>query len=337
MNNLTPLNELPTLQIGEQTYLSERLVLDYAAATLFPDRSPDSLSETDYQHLRRLTEQQCRSSGYTRRLKLSPPQVPLAQVGFYWMKGGSLKEPPPAQANGKQTVPPGAEKNPGAEVDETESFLIMVGPGLVEELAEGRLHDARLGPLGLDEVTRQHYTIPVLADEAVIELMDKAVNSDWPNDYKGIWHDILSQSKRGRDISPTERQFTVIIRGVGQKQYWPMRLHLKHDPVGDPFLQISLVGATPKPPPLFDLGQVVMTDGAAALGIDFRPYLARHQAGDWGELDEFDKRQNRQALKEGLRILSAYNIPLAGGETERIWVITEADRSVTTVLLPEEY
>ncbi|MBK9052971.1 MAG: hypothetical protein IPL78_19275 [Chloroflexi bacterium] len=88
---------------------------------------------------------------------------------------------------------------------------------------------------------------------------------------------------------------------------------------------------------LFELGQVVMTDGAAALGIDFRPYIARHQAGDWGELDEFDKRQNRQALKEDLRILSAYNIPVAGGETERIWIITEADRSITTVLLPEEY
>ncbi len=115
-----------------------------------------------------------------------------------------------------------------------------------------------------------------------------------------------------------------------------MRLHLKHDPTGDPFLLVTLAEAQ-KTKHLFALGQVVMTDGAAALGIDFRPYIARHQAGDWGELDEFDKRQNRQALKEDLRILSAYNIPVAGGETERIWIITEADRSITTVLLPEEY
>jgi hypothetical protein len=42
-------------------------------------------------------------------------------------------------------------------------------------------------------------------------------------------------------------------------------------------------------------------------------------------------------VKEGLRILSAYNIPVADGETERIWIITEADRSVTTILLPQEY
>ena len=80
-----------------------------------------------------------------------------------------------------------------------------------------------------------------------------------------------------------------------------------------------------------------MTDGAAALGVDFRPYIARHQQGDWGQLDEFDIRQNNHAVKEGLRILSAYNVPVGGGESERIWIITEADRSVTIILLPQEY
>jgi hypothetical protein len=206
-----------------------------------------------------------------------------------------------------------------------------------EELSEGRLHDAQLGPLGLDEITRQYYIIPVMAAEEVIDLMDKAVNSTWPNDYKSLWHKILLQSKHSREISILERQFTVIIRGVGQKQYWPMVLRLKHDPMGEPYFLVMLADA-PKTNRLFDLGHVMMTDGAAALGVDFRPYIARHQAGDWGELlDDFDKRQNRQALKEGLRILSAYNIPVAGGETERIWIITEADRSVTTVLLAEEY
>jgi len=334
MNNLTLLSELPTLRIGEQTYLSERTVMDYAAASLFPDRSLNTLNEADYQQLRQMAETHCRSLGYTRLLKLAPPVVSFAEMGFYWVKelatqpGDPTEESENGADDGKTQV--------GEEEDEDEPFLIMAGPGLVEELAEGRLHDARLGPLGLDEVTRQHYTIPVLADESVIDLMDKAVSSDWPNDYKGIWHDIMSQSKRGRDISRTERTFTVIIRGVGQKQYWPMRLHLKHDPVGDPYLLVTLAEAQ-KTKQLFELGHVVMTDGAAALGIDFRPYIARHQAGDWGELDEFDKRQNRQALKEDLRILSAYNIPVAGGETERIWIITEADRSITTVLLPKEY
>jgi hypothetical protein len=61
-------------------------------------------------------------------------------------------------------------------------------------------------------------------------------------------------------------------------------------------------------------------------------YLARHATGDWGELCAFDRRQNEIALREGLRVLSSYEVP-AG----RVWIITEADRSVTTILLPEEY
>ncbi|MBK8986296.1 MAG: hypothetical protein IPM39_09480 [Chloroflexi bacterium] len=90
-------------------------------------------------------------------------------------------------------------------------------------------------------------------------------------------------------------------------------------------------------PGLFPLGQVVMTPGVAALGIDPTPYIARHHRGDWGQLDAFDRRQNETAVKEGLRILSAYDVPTADGETVRLWVITEADRSVTTALLPNEY
>jgi hypothetical protein len=61
-------------------------------------------------------------------------------------------------------------------------------------------------------------------------------------------------------------------------------------------------------------------------------YLARHATGDWGDLCAFDRRQNEIALREGLRVLSSYDVP-AG----RLWIITEADRSITTILLPEEY
>jgi hypothetical protein len=63
------------------------------------------------------------------------------------------------------------------------------------------------------------------------------------------------------------------------------------------------------------------------------PYLARHAQGDWGDLEQDDKAENESAPKDGLRLLSAYQ--LADGT--KIWVITEADRSVTTILLPEEY
>jgi hypothetical protein len=84
------------------------------------------------------------------------------------------------------------------------------------------------------------------------------------------------------------------------------------------------------------LGRVVATPGAWKLLTEARAHLfdllARHATGDWGELCAFDRRQNEIALREGLRVLSSYDV-LAG----RVWIITEADRSITTILLPEEY
>ena len=60
--------------------------------------------------------------------------------------------------------------------------------------------------------------------------------------------------------------------------------------------------------------------------------LARHAKGDWGDLCAFDRRQNEIALRDGYLIFSSYEISVG-----RVWIITEADRSVTTILLPEEY
>jgi hypothetical protein len=84
------------------------------------------------------------------------------------------------------------------------------------------------------------------------------------------------------------------------------------------------------------LGKVVATLGALKLLLEagHHPfdYLARHATGDWGELCEHDRRENEQSLQQGWRVLSSYQV----GEG-RVWVITEADRSVTTILLPEEY
>ena len=68
-----------------------------------------------------------------------------------------------------------------------------------------------------------------------------------------------------------------------------------------------------------------------------QPYLERHLAGDWGDLDEADKQTNNQALKHGDRLFSSYDLhDDADGET-RLWIITECDRSVTTLLFPSEY
>lgn len=87
----------------------------------------------------------------------------------------------------------------------------------------------------------------------------------------------------------------------------------------------------------FALGMVVSTPAALevlrAAGQDVVPYLVRHSRGDWGELCEEDKHQNEMAVAHESRLLSCYTLPTQ----DQIWIITEADRSVTTVLLPEDY
>lgn len=90
--------------------------------------------------------------------------------------------------------------------------------------------------------------------------------------------------------------------------------------------------------PLFPLGQVVATPGAIDLldrtGSNVTTLLSRHQNGDFGSVCTTDVRLNLEAIVVGLRILSCYEI---GASRERVWIITERDRSVSTVLLPGEY
>lgn len=85
---------------------------------------------------------------------------------------------------------------------------------------------------------------------------------------------------------------------------------------------------------LFEPGMVVATKGAAEFlhSEEITSLLIRHLTGDWGNLCEEDKEQNNQAVKHSHRIMSAYKV-----RGEEIWVVTEADRSATTFLLPSEY
>jgi hypothetical protein len=89
--------------------------------------------------------------------------------------------------------------------------------------------------------------------------------------------------------------------------------------------------------PKFPLGQMLATPGALRAAekaeTSFWPYLMRHAEGDWGELGEEDIAENEFSLNRHLRLLSAYTLPTG----VQIWIITEADRSATTILLPEEY
>jgi hypothetical protein len=89
--------------------------------------------------------------------------------------------------------------------------------------------------------------------------------------------------------------------------------------------------------PLFALGRVLATPGAiqalAEAQVGPGDLLYRHVTGDWGDLCEEDKQQNDLALGNGTRVFSSYRLPTG----EKLWIITEADRSATTFLLPLEY
>lgn len=89
--------------------------------------------------------------------------------------------------------------------------------------------------------------------------------------------------------------------------------------------------------PLFDLGKVVATPAALDLlgefSLSFEAFLERHHQGDWGTVSDKDAMANRLAIVQGNRIMSAYELT----PEEKIWIITESDRSATTLLTPDEY
>ena len=89
--------------------------------------------------------------------------------------------------------------------------------------------------------------------------------------------------------------------------------------------------------PKFTLGHIVATPWALAALQEAQDspwiYLMRHSEGDWGEVNAEDAAENELSLRDGFRLLSAYTITSG----TKIWVITERDRSATTILLPEEY
>ena len=87
--------------------------------------------------------------------------------------------------------------------------------------------------------------------------------------------------------------------------------------------------------PLFSIGKLVMTRGVADGGFALDELLNlvhRHVTGDFGEINEEDRQENLLSIKQGFRIMSAYTL-----NGTKLWIISEADRSATTILLPEEY
>lgn len=121
---------------------------------------------------------------------------------------------------------------------------------------------------------------------------------------------------------------------------WQENSNLQAQHVVDLFYETMT--SIPKPreedsPFRFTLGQTVQNPGAheAIQEAEQHPmdFLTRHITGDWGELDDFDIQQNEEALHYDLRLFSAYHLSTG----QKLWIITEADRSATTLLLPQEY
>lgn len=91
----------------------------------------------------------------------------------------------------------------------------------------------------------------------------------------------------------------------------------------------------------FELGTLQITPGATKLLrehlIDPHDLVARHAQADWGDLDRRDRAVNNRALKEGLQLMSWYQVKKDGPPRLGVWVITTWDRSTTTILTPDEY
>jgi hypothetical protein len=89
------------------------------------------------------------------------------------------------------------------------------------------------------------------------------------------------------------------------------------------------------PAPKFDVGRLVATPGAlkSVPPAEIQVALSRHIHGDWGELDEYDRRKNDLSLQSGSHLLSAYRTK----DGVEFWIITGHDRSVTIILVPAEY
>lgn len=94
---------------------------------------------------------------------------------------------------------------------------------------------------------------------------------------------------------------------------------------------------SPDTSPPFRAGLLVMTRSVQALAAQGRlepsQYLRRHLSGDWGDIGQNDRDANARAIVNGERILSSYKI----SDDLKLWIITEADRSATTLLLPDDY
>ncbi len=134
---------------------------------------------------------------------------------------------------------------------------------------------------------------------------------------------------------------------IDKETNWPMFSTLQVMSSGDAMKLANSVAEILKAKPMkvrFKPGTLIMTQGIAQAvenNTSFAAYSAgcmkRHLDGDWGDLSDEDRDSNNRALVDGNRLFSSYKLPSPVNGQDKIWIITEADRSTTTVLFPNEY
>ncbi len=180
------------------------------------------------------------------------------------------------------------------------------------------------------------FACPVAVTRALWEDIN-AIPEDYDyEDVKGRLRDVLLLAMiavQQHITNSLEISYKLILH-VGDTDIYPVKLVCGLGADFEPVITLS----NPEKDIEIVLGDIVVTEGAmeALLLAKVYPtlYLIRHRRGDWGELDEEDIKANNQAAFNGERILSAYTL---SPTLQKIWIITERDRSVTTVLLPSEY
>jgi hypothetical protein len=174
----------------------------------------------------------------------------------------------------------------------------------------------------------------VLIADPELEFFIDAAGGWWPIAITQtlVGHRVYAElTPEGEDIARVDTSRQVGL--VGFAKYWARNLKDQN------WLDRAHCGALviPNIEQRFPLGRLLTTPGAhqalEQAGQDAFEFFARHQAQDWGEVEEEDQRLNDESVNQRSRLLSAYRLKTG----VKVWLISEADRSATTVLLPEEY
>lgn len=156
-------------------------------------------------------------------------------------------------------------------------------------------------------------------------------------DQAGRLHDVLHMAyaavKQARGEA-SELLYNLILHTEDTRQTYTVRLVAGMGDANEPVVTLS----SALKDKVVALGEIVLTEGALAAFAEAKispaPFLLRHSRGDWGALDEADWAANDRALLQGERLLAAYTLEQTG---VTVWIVTEWDRSRSTILLPSEY